>query len=98
LDADLWNDRIHAGLRRPIVPVDHQVEREVSGRSVILPETTAAVTGGAMFDVFGYLIKGFVLLWISIIATIPNVFMGGLALCVAATVLTYFYRKAKAQK
>ena len=51
-----------------------------------------------MFDIFGYLIKGFVLFWISIIATIPNAFMGGLTICVAATAITYFYKKAKTEK
>ena len=51
-----------------------------------------------MFDLFGYLIKGFVLFWISIIGSIPNAFMGGLTLCVAATALTYFYKKTKTEK
>ncbi len=51
-----------------------------------------------MFDLFGYLIKGFVLFWITIIALIPNAFMGGLTLCIAATVLTYFYKKTAAEK
>jgi len=51
-----------------------------------------------MFELFGYLIKGFVLMWISIIASIPNAFMGGLTFCIVATLLTYFYRKAKAEK
>lgn len=49
-----------------------------------------------MFELFGYLIKGFILVWISIIASVPNAFMGGLTLCVAATVLTYFIRKSRA--
>ena len=48
-----------------------------------------------MFDAFGYLIKGFILIWISIIGSIPNMFMGGLTICVVATVLTYFYKKSK---
>ena len=48
-----------------------------------------------MFELFGYLIKGFILMWISIIGAIPNAFMGGLTLCIGATVLTYFIRKAK---
>jgi len=48
-----------------------------------------------MFEAFGYLMKGFILFWISIIATVPNAFMGGLTLCIAATVLTYFIRKRR---
>jgi len=46
-----------------------------------------------MFEVMGLIIQGFVYLWIAIIATIPNVFMGGLTVCILATVLTYFMRK-----
>lgn len=46
-----------------------------------------------MFEAFGLLIKGFIWLWISIIAAIPNAFMGALTLCIAATVLTYFIKK-----
>jgi len=49
-----------------------------------------------MFEFFGYIFKGFITVWISIIATIPNAFMGGLTLCIAATVLTYFMKKNKA--
>ena len=49
-----------------------------------------------MFDLFGLLIQGFILLWITIIASIPNAFMGGLTLCIGATVLTYFIKKSKA--
>jgi len=49
-----------------------------------------------MFELFGYLIKGFVFAWMTIIASIPNVFMGGLTLCIVATVLTYFIKKSKA--
>ncbi|MDH4121279.1 MAG: hypothetical protein OEV94_06215 [Deltaproteobacteria bacterium] len=33
---------------------------------------------------------GFIYTWLLIIATIPNVFMGGLTNAVVATVLTYF--------
>ncbi len=51
-----------------------------------------------MFELFGYLIKGFLILWIGIIAAIPGAFMNGLALCIAAVALTYFYRKDKAEK
>lgn len=49
-----------------------------------------------MFELFGYLIQGFIWLWISIIGAIPNAFMGGLTLCIGATVLTYFMKKTKA--
>lgn len=49
-----------------------------------------------MFELFGYLFKGFIWVWISIIASIPNAFMGGLTLCISATVLTYFVKKIKA--
>lgn len=48
------------------------------------------------FELFGYLIKGFIFLWIGIIGSIPNAFMGGLTLCIGATVLTYFLKKTKA--
>ena len=50
-----------------------------------------------MFDAFGLIMKGFIYLWITIIATIPNAFMGGLTLCIAATVLTYFMRRSSAK-
>lgn len=46
-----------------------------------------------MFELFGLLIKGFIYVWITIIAVIPNAFMGGLTLCIVATVLTYFIKK-----
>jgi hypothetical protein len=39
-----------------------------------------------------YLIKGFIYVWISIIAFIPNAFMGGLAICIVATLITYIER------
>jgi hypothetical protein len=39
-----------------------------------------------------YLIEGFVYVWISIIAFIPNAFMGGLTICILATLWTYFER------
>lgn len=48
-----------------------------------------------MFEFFGYLFTGFILVWIFIIASIPNMFMGGLTICIAATVLTYFTKKSK---
>lgn len=47
-----------------------------------------------MFDLLGLLIQAFIILWLVIIATIPQVMMGGLTLCVAATVITYFTKKA----
>jgi hypothetical protein len=48
-----------------------------------------------MFEAFGYLMKAWIYLWMTIIATIPNAFMGGLTICIAATVLTYFEKKKK---
>ncbi len=49
-----------------------------------------------MFEILGVIIEGFIYLWILIIATIPNAFMGGLTLCIGATVLTYFMKKDSA--
>jgi hypothetical protein len=49
-----------------------------------------------MFEAFGLLMEGFVFLWIFIIASIPNAFMGGLTICIVATLLTYFMRRNKA--
>ena len=49
-----------------------------------------------MFELFGYLFEGFIWLWITIIGAIPNLFMGGLTMCIGATVLTYFMKKTKA--
>ncbi|HKI97532.1 MAG TPA: hypothetical protein VKB51_03555 [bacterium] len=46
-----------------------------------------------MFYVLGLLMKGFIYIWILIIAMVPNIFMSGLTLCIAATVLTYFMRR-----
>ena len=46
-----------------------------------------------MFEAFGLIMKGFIYLWISIIASVPNAFMGGLTICVVATVLTYLMRR-----
>ena len=46
-----------------------------------------------MFELFGYLMKAWIYLWMTIIATIPNAFMGGLTLCIVATVLTYLNKK-----
>ena len=51
-----------------------------------------------MFEIFGYLIKAFLFGWMTIIASIPNIFMGGLTLCVVATVITYFMRRNKASE
>ena len=39
-----------------------------------------------------YLITGFIYCWIAIIAFIPNAFMGGLTICIVATLITYFER------
>ena len=38
---------------------------------------------------FEYLFKGWVVLWMTLIAIIPNLFMGALTLAVFATWLTY---------
>lgn len=48
-----------------------------------------------MFDFIGYIMKGFIYLWMTIIATIPNAFMGALTICIIATVLTYFMKKQR---
>ena len=50
-----------------------------------------------MFEVFGFIVKGFIFLWMAIIGTVPQIFMGGLTLCVVATVITYFYKREKAK-
>jgi len=50
-----------------------------------------------MFDILGVIIEGFIYFWILIIATVPNAFMGGLTLCVGATVVTYFIKKSDEQ-
>ena len=50
-----------------------------------------------MFDALGVIFKGFIYLWMAIIASIPNAFMGGLTLCIVATVLTYFVKKRQAE-
>ena len=46
-----------------------------------------------MFEFLGFIFKGFIYLWMTIIASIPNIFMGGLTLCILATVLTYFMKR-----
>ena len=45
-----------------------------------------------MFDLMGYIFKAFIFLWMTIIGSIPNIFMGGLTICIVATVLTYFMK------
>ena len=50
-----------------------------------------------MFEFIGFLVKGFIFLWMTIIGSIPNIFMGGLTLCIVATVLTYFIKKRAEQ-
>ncbi len=47
-----------------------------------------------LFDLFGLIFKGFVVVWLVTIAFIPNFFMGGLTFSVVATVLTYFKKKS----
>ncbi|MDH5752711.1 MAG: hypothetical protein OEZ59_09880 [Deltaproteobacteria bacterium] len=46
-----------------------------------------------MFEFFGLIFKGFIFVWMGIIASIPNIFMAGLSLCIGATVMTYFLKK-----
>ncbi|MBI3994128.1 MAG: hypothetical protein HY342_12710 [Candidatus Lambdaproteobacteria bacterium] len=48
-----------------------------------------------MFELLGYVIQGFIYVWIAIIASIPNFFMGGLTICIVATLLTYILRDTK---
>lgn len=48
-----------------------------------------------MFEAFGYLMKAFIFLWMAIIATVPNVFMGGLTICILATLLTYILKDSR---
>lgn len=48
-----------------------------------------------MFDALGYVMKAFIYLWMTIIATVPNAFMGGLTICIGATVLTYFLKDSR---
>lgn len=49
-----------------------------------------------MFDLLGYVVQGLIYMWIGIIAVVPNAFMGGLTICIAATVLTYLEKRKKA--
>jgi hypothetical protein len=48
-----------------------------------------------MFDLMGYVFKGFIYLWLVIIATVPGVFMSGLTLCLGATALTYILKDTR---
>lgn len=48
-----------------------------------------------MFEAMGYLMKAFIFLWMTIIATVPQIFMGGLTICIVATVLTYVLKDVK---
>lgn len=50
-----------------------------------------------MFDILGVIIEGFIYVWLLIIGSIVNIFMGGLTLCVAATVMTYFTKRSGEQ-
>jgi hypothetical protein len=50
-----------------------------------------------MFYVLGLLMKGFIYVWILIIGSVPNIFMGGLTACIVATLLTYFMRRKSAK-
>ena len=46
-----------------------------------------------MFEAFGYLMKAWIYLWMTIIAVIPNAFMGGLTVCILVTLITYLIKK-----
>jgi hypothetical protein len=46
-----------------------------------------------MFEALGVIMKGFIYIWMAIIATIPGAFMNGLAICIVATLITYFMRR-----
>jgi hypothetical protein len=48
-----------------------------------------------MFELLGYVIQGFIYIWIGIIAIVPNAFMGGLTICIVATLSTYILRDTK---
>lgn len=50
-----------------------------------------------MFEILGVIIEGFLYFWMFIIASVPNAFMGGLTLCVVATVVTYFSKRSGEQ-
>lgn len=50
-----------------------------------------------MFEIIGFIVHAFVYVWIVIIATIPNAFMGGLTLCIAAMALTYILRDSSTE-
>lgn len=45
-----------------------------------------------MFEIIGFIVHAFIYVWIGIIAIIPNAFMGGLTMCIAAMALTYILR------
>lgn len=51
-----------------------------------------------MFEVLGVIIEIFVYCWILIIASIPNLFMGGLTIAVLGTLITYFERSRQEQQ
>ncbi len=42
-----------------------------------------------MFELWGLLFKFFVFAWIAIIAIVPQIIMGGLVMCILATLMTY---------
>jgi hypothetical protein len=44
-------------------------------------------------EFLGVLIHLFIYVWITIIAFIPNFFMGGLTVCILGTLLTYLERR-----
>jgi hypothetical protein len=47
------------------------------------------------FEAFGYLMKAWVFLWMTIIGTVPNLFMGGLTICIIGTALTYLGKRTR---
>ena len=42
---------------------------------------------------FEIITEGFIYFWIFIIAAIPNIFMGGLTICIFATLYTYLEKR-----
>lgn len=48
-----------------------------------------------MFDFLGYLMYGFIYTWMLIIGTVPQIFMGGLTICIVATALSYVLKNVR---
>jgi hypothetical protein len=77
----LHRNRHHDHPSRAVFPDHDEALQALSGRA-----------SAARIGHMEYLIKGFIYVWISIIAFIPNAFMGGLAICIVATLITYIER------